>query len=227
MPERPENLRGVKWNNFEISLLNTYYEKFGPRRVLEELAAKGYRRDIDAITRKAKRRRLYYDPIPEGYVALTSVHPSWDSEAAGASVAALRRAREDGVLRTVSKRGRIHVVPEEWADAYLEELSQKLDVERECRPTWLTTEQAARLFGVSDAYLGFARRRPHKYPTMADMVAPIERREGIVAIYWEPTATKIAALRYKRWRLDKKARPPTGKNEPSLRTPQPSGDRQR
>lgn len=214
--------RNRYWSAFEKGIFNKYYENEGSRKVKEVLAQKGYYRSMKAIAEYAKARKVYRNPIPDGFISLTHVHPATEADFDyGSSLSARKRAEKDGVLQKVENGGGYaYIVPEEWADTYLAEIVPKIATDRARRGQWLTTMQAAEAFGVSDTFLSHVRRHPEKHQEAASIILSAVIEEGMQRVYWEPHSTRAAARKYKLWRRsNRKARPmlsePTA-SEPSV-----------
>lgn len=194
------------WGTYEVRIFNKYYETEGTQKVVEVLREMGYHRNRNAVTRFARKRGIYQS-IPQGYISLVDIHPQWHGRTSESSAAARKRAKRDGVLKRIGTGYQAaYIVPIEWGEEYLKEVSAKREIDRRCS-TWHTMAEAAAIFGVTDGYLSIIRKRPEVYPTVAPIILSARVEKGANTLYWEPHSTKVAALAYKAWRRNsKKAR---------------------
>lgn len=92
------------------------------------------------------------DRIPKGYVTLIEAHPRMCGDHYGASVAIVRAAKRDGVLKQMHyRRGRPYIAPEEWVEQYVQQrLEVKVDEDLAyVKATWWRTRRFAAELGIS------------------------------------------------------------------------------
>lgn len=116
----------------------------GVRAVQERFEKAGFWRSPDSIKRVACYNGIGFGQVP-GYVRLSELMlDGWEGYRWYR-----RKAERDGVLLVCGydKGARVLLVPEDWADEAAEEIGEALRVRDSAQ--WLTTKEAAKLFGVT------------------------------------------------------------------------------
>lgn len=194
---------GKHWTETELNILARWYPYKGARETARMLERSGYDRSPEAIRLKASALFLTRG-VPKGHVPLSWVHPRVRKLGSHSSVSdvARRAAEEDGVLVKVGEGyGARYSVPEEWADKYMARLERRMEAER---LGWLTTAEAAAVFGLSTKHLRCARLRPESVGCSARLravLAGVRVRRGYQRLwFWHPGDVREAAraLREKR-----------------------------
>lgn len=187
--------RGRRWTQEENAVLSRYYRTQGPRIVQRALARAGFERSVDSIRHQAFKLGIQFG-VSKGYVHLNVVHPITQSKMSAPSLAAIDRAKRDGVLKVHrAGRKRIYSVPEKWADAYSLELADRHAADR-LEGTWPRTKEVAEWFGIIPQLLLNARCA--KSGLLSQLVSGIETCRGSNRqLYWQPHQARAAARRYR------------------------------
>ena len=202
---------GVPWSEREDHLLRRSYSQRGTLGSQRSLAKYGFQRSREGIMKRARALGLKYDPTGNGrLVPIVDVHSIRRSHHPDtAHPDAVAKAEADGVLTHSYDYPHTRLVPAWWADQYAEELARREDERRKIEASWLTSPQAARLFGVRPTTLSTLvspRRRGRRRGLIGRLVDGVET--ALVTVehspgrfttrrYWNPTQVRDAARRYR------------------------------
>ena len=169
--------------------MRIYYPWHGPEHCAKKLGRKP-----NAVRCKAHSMMLTVGD-PKGYVAISSLNGGRNNDDYRWLV---NRAREDGVIRTCGAQ-ELLVVPEEWADKILDDLSARKH-NRKVHSEWLTLHEFADMLGVNHETLRKAMiGSPGKAPRLQRYVQDVEHvKPDAHNLHWRfhPAEAKLAALRY-------------------------------
>lgn len=109
-----------KWSEREIKMLFKYFAWRGSKGVQELYKRRGFERTTGSIAVKAY--RLGIDGYtPKGYTPISDIQPGWGLNH---TTRAVRAAVADAVIERAAKTW---VVPNWWADQYMEQIMQEHD----------------------------------------------------------------------------------------------------
>lgn len=134
------------WTPTEDAILERNYPRAGSAGVHRNLRRHGYRRTRDAIRERARRLAIYQGDLPG------LVPASWiaSQPRSGALNHVIATAKRDGVLHTIEGGKVRHLVPLEWADAFVNDREERVANTEELQDWWTIARIATEL-GTSEA----------------------------------------------------------------------------
>lgn len=131
--------RAPAWTPDQLTALRRWYNRKPLPWIQKVLSQKGPPRNIPAIKLQAQKHGLA-DVLPPGYGRLVDAHHKRMGANQGATRAIINAAKRDGVHKQLKHmRGRPHIAPNTWIDAYQAALIQQRDLEHDTRDWWTTT----------------------------------------------------------------------------------------
>lgn len=204
---------GERWRPREWGLFRRWYGTRGAHYVRERLLQEGFDRSVNAIHAKARHAGIPRDPTRRGKLVVLADAHAWEKDGSPRSHPRIvQAAREAGVLERGATWPHPHLAPAEWVDAYIRDLGEEEQRVREIEGTWLTTEQAAKAFGVRADTLASmttpSRLRGTKRSMLGEYARSIPTKQVRVwrgatttmARFWHPSITKRQAKRYREYR---------------------------
>ena len=128
----------AKYTPQEERYLERHYAQRGPTHCAKHLG-----RRMHAVAAKAHKMSLAFGVV-KGYTPLTDLSEITGKEHAGIWT----RAKNDGVLLVIGKHRKVALVPDAWADAYLERARQQAEGDEARAAGYLRIREAAELLGV-------------------------------------------------------------------------------
>ena len=191
-----------RWTPQQHDALKRWYNRKPLTWIQRMLSRKGPPRTTQAIKLQAQKRG-YADTLPPGYGRLVDAHHKREGSFAGAARAIVQAAKKDGVHKQLPHfRGRPHIAPTAWIDAYQTNLIRDRDLEHDTRHWWSTTTLAD-VIGVPRHHLTDALNRPIKGTFARDVRAC--RRERLMhargrPLRWHPSDCRALAEKHSRRR---------------------------
>ncbi len=179
--------RSHRWTIEQDAYLTRTYKHTTPHNISRGLAQRGPPRTPDSIRARAHKLNLAGSYTPPNHVPLNDVH-SVNATPERAHHAAIKRAREDGVLKRINRNRGLgnYVVPTHWADEYAEELGRYAQRETYVRNHWWTTQQFADAATVTTVRL-LNIMAGNKTRLKANVTCEHLTRSQGMPRYWEPT----------------------------------------
>jgi len=131
--------RPPAWTPDQVTALRRWYNRKPLTWIQKVINQKGPPRSIAAIKCHAQKHG-FADVLPPGYGRLVDAHHKREGPLAGATRAIIEAAKRDGVHKQLRHmRGRPHIAPNTWIDAYQANLIHQRDLEHDTRHWWTTT----------------------------------------------------------------------------------------
>jgi len=192
MPRPPE------WTQAQLNTLRRHWNRQPTHRILQLINKRGPTRTARAMHVKAQKLTLG-DRDPPRTARLVDVHARACGTHYGASPTVLRDAKRDGVLKQLHHtRGRPYIVPQWWADAYLERLLNDSNTVNDST-SWYTTTELATALGVTNRRLNSIKHYNHRDPLGIALQSARTRRvqhETGRPVYWHPEDAQAIIRRF-------------------------------
>jgi len=195
----------VRWTSDQREYMRRWYGRLLKDKLIAGLAKRGPRKGHEAIKSQAKRMNLVHrNAVSDEYVNLIDVHPEWLN---GIKVLH-RRCRDRAVREGVAVRQRpdeasAFMVPEWWAEEYLEWYRADQDKQAQARREgWLSSREVA-------TELGFGPERGSEYLTgrrgprwwKEGVQAAPKVKMGTCGLMWYVSRTHVQPL-IARWKKE-------------------------
>lgn len=190
--------RPPRWTPEQLATIKRHWNRQTPERILALVNKRGPTRTLRAMHVKANKLQLG-DRDPPRTARLVEVHARACGTHYGASPTVIRDAKRDGVLTQLHHvRGRPYIVPQWWADQYLDRLLNDSDTVNDSTD-WYTSTELANALGMTNKRLNSIKHYNHRDPLGIALQSARTRRamhECGRPVYWHPEDAQAIIRRF-------------------------------